>query len=96
MLSSRKTFLQECQGWQGMFESERVVRFEIDGTTYTTIADREDVELDGTLQENSYVEGRLRVYQVEKRGEKAFVILPREAAGHGRRLLVPLNLLQHA
>ena len=96
MSRSRKTFLRECKIGQGMFESERIVRFEIEGIIYTTIADKEDVEENGVLQENSFVPGRLQVYKVEKHGEKAFVILPREAAGHGRRLLVPQNLLQHA
>lgn len=95
MSQSKKTFLIcKIQKGPGLFDDERFVEIVVGDTTYTTIVDREDVQVDETLREDTGVMGRLRVYQVERRGEDAFVILPREVAGHGRRLLVPQNLLQ--
>ena len=89
-----KIFLKcKIQRGPGLFEDERFVEIFVGGTTYTTIVDRNSVEELGPLREGGCVEGRIRVYKVKKRGDNAFVILPREAAGHGRKLLVPQNLL---
>ena len=89
-----KTFLKcKIQRGPGLFEDERFVEIFVGGTTYTTIVDRNSVVEMETLREGGSVEGRIRVYKVKKRGDDAFVILPREAAGHGRKLLVPQNLL---
>ena len=97
MLKLGKTFLKcKIRRGPGLFEDERFVEIVVGGTVYTTIVDRNSVEELETLREGGCVEGHIRVYKVKKRGDEAFVILPREAAGHGRKLLVPQNLLYSA
>ena len=90
-----KNFL-ECRIANGLFEDERIVEFIVGDTTYKTIVDKEDVRESREPQEDEWVEGRLRVYIVEGDEEVVLVNLPSEAAGNGRRLSVPRNLLQSA
>jgi len=78
-----------------LFTSERFVEIDTGQTIYKTIADEASVQEYGKLTDDNSVEGLLRVYRVEMRGENALVILPREAMGNGRRVLVPQSLLQH-
>ena len=93
MSQLKRNFLK-CKISNGMFEDERAVKLDIKGKIYMTIADKEDVRTETAIHGNNWVGGLLRVYNVENRGDKAFVILPNEAAGHGRRLLVPRRLLR--
>ena len=87
------TFLA-CKIAKGLFEDERIVEFTVGEITYQTIADREDVKENKALQEDGWAEGLLRVHVVSKGEEKVLVNLPREAAGNGRRLSVPRDLLK--
>ena len=90
-----RTFLRDCKIRPGVFDFERFVEIVIDKVTYMTIAHEDDVQEDGALQRGEWTDGSLRVYRVEWFGnDKAFVILPREVLGRGRRLLVPKSRIQ--
>ena len=61
MSQSKKTFLTcKIQKGPGLFDDERFVEIVVGDTTYTTIVDREDVQVDETLREDTGVKGRLR------------------------------------
>ncbi len=88
----KKAFLP-CKIAQGLFEDERIVEFTVGETTYQTIAHKEQVE-GKEPKEDGWIGGRLQVYVVEENEKRVLMNLPREAAGNGRRLSVPLDLLQ--
>ena len=95
MPTLERTFLRDCRIRPGMFDFERFVEIVIGGVTHITIAHEDDVQEEGVLQRGEWVDGSLRVYRVEGSGDdKAFVILPREVMGRGRRLLVPKSRIQ--
>ncbi|MDA2928506.1 hypothetical protein MYX84_00935 [Acidobacteria bacterium AH-259-O06] len=85
-----------CKISLGLFEGERIVQFEVEGTEYSTIVDSEDVHESKMPQQGEWVDGLLQVYAIKKNGETVIVNLPRETASSGRRITVPKQLLQTA
>ena len=96
MPQQTERYFLPCKISQGLFENERIVEFTVEGTTYTAIVDREDVEESQPAREDEWVDGRLQVYIMKRNGETVLVNLPRETAGNGRRLSVPNSLLEVA
>lgn len=85
-----------CKWRKGLFSSERIVEFEIDDRSYSTIVgDRDVVPESNEMDAEGMRKGLLRVYVVGKEGSSLLVDLPRETPV-GIRFFVPPNLLRQS
>jgi hypothetical protein len=66
----------------GVFQSERIVSFEVNSKSYSLILDEEEIN-----------EGTILVYLVNQGGDDALVDLPTETFDSGKRIRVPLTIL---
>lgn len=77
-----RVFIRVSVQSEGVFRSERIASWHINGESYETIVDQSDI-----------VGDRLRVDVIEAKGDAVLIQLPRDCFASGSRLVVPRSFL---
>lgn len=82
-----------CKIRLGSFERERGVIIEMPEGNVTTIVDELDVLPRTKPEPGVILNGRLKVFVVDQKGDRVIVDLPRETFSSGPRIAVPKELV---
>ena len=92
-MNGEQVFVQAQIGC-GVFASERSFEVNVAGKIYSGIVDKDDVICAGSLESGKVIEGKIRVYEIEKAEDRVLIGFTRDAI-NGQRAWVPNAIVSY-